>query len=807
MKNILMTFKSGFTLILLVCFLFTISAQSLLDDPTIQHFPGYFAFHYLEDQDEIFMEVKNLETPFLYVSALSEGLGSNDLFLDRGQIGGSRVVHFKKAGNKLLLIQPNMKYRALTANPLEKKSVEEAFAKSVLFGFPIMEQTSNGYLINLTPFLLQDTHGVTDILKDKNQGSFSIDLSRSALNMDKTRGFPKNVDFDVMITLSGNASGSELKSVTPDNKHVTVFQHHSFIELPDDGYKPRKFHPNAGGFSLSFQNYSAPINESMEVEYVIRHRLEKKDPTASISEPVEPIVYYLDNGTPEPVRTALLEGASWWNEAFESIGFKDAFQVKILPDSVDPLDIRYNVIQWVHRSTRGWSYGNAIEDPRTGEIIKGHVSLGSLRVRQDYMIATALSKAPFGPGNDATPELLEFALSRIRQLSAHEVGHTLGLAHNFAASIKDRASVMDYPHPWVKLNNGKIDLSEAYDSGIGSWDKIAIAYAYSEFSDNEEEQLQSILRNAINEGHRYVSDADARPAGGASAYGHLWDNGADPVTELNNVLAVRRLAIEQFGLDNIEADEGYDDLEDLFVLLYFYHRYQTEAAAKLIGGVDYGYSLKAEIEDPSRVIPAEKQREALAAVLKTINAQNLAVPESKLALFVPRSYGERGRESFNTRTGPTFDPLSAATTAADYTLTYLLHPERVARLINQHSLSMSQLSFEEVLDMLFASTLEKSHENEYLTQVQEVINQVTLSKLMALAQHQDSYRQIKDLINEYLSIYLKELKRKKSRNTHENGNIRMIENYFRDPGHVPEIKVPKIPDGSPIGLLECESNR
>ena len=807
MKNILMTFKYRIIQILLVCFSFTISAQSLLDDPHIQHFPGYFNFHYLEDQDEIFMEVKDMEAPFLYVSALSEGLGSNDLFLDRGQIGGSRIVHFKKAGNKLLLIQPNMKYRAITANSLEKKSVEEAFAKSVLFGFPIMERTANGYLINLTPFLLQDTHGVTDILKDKNQGNFSVDPSRSALNMEKTKGFPKNVDFDVMITLSGNASGSELKSVTPDNKHVTVFQHHSFIELPDDGYKPRKFHPNAGGFSLSFQNYSAPINESMEVEYVIRHRLEKKDPAAAISEPVEPIVYYLDNGTPEPVRTALLVGASWWDEAFESIGFKDAFQVRILPDTIDPLDIRYNVIQWVHRSTRGWSYGNAVEDPRTGEIIKGHVSLGSLRVRQDYMIAKALSKAPFSPGNDATPELLEFALSRIRQLSAHEVGHTLGLAHNFAASIKDRASVMDYPHPWVKLNGGEIDISNAYDNGIGSWDKVAIAYAYGEFNDNEDEQLQSILRNAFNEGHRYVSDADARPAGGASAYGHLWDNGADPVSELNNVLAVRRLAIEQFGLDNIEAGESYDDLEDLFVLLYFYHRYQTEAASKLIGGVDYGYSLKAEIEEPSRVIPAEKQREALTAVLKTINAQNLAVPESKLALFVPRSYGERGRESFNTRTGPTFDPLSAATTAADYTLTYLLHPERVARLINQHAVSMSQLSFEELLDMLFTSTLEKSYEYEYLTQVQEVINHVALAKLMALAQHQNSYRQVKDLINEHLSIYLKDLKRKKSRNTHENGNMRLIENYFKDPTQIPEIKVPKIPDGSPIGLFGCESDR
>lgn len=778
----------------------TISSQSLLDDESIQHFEGFFNFHYIEDQDEIFMEVNVLETPFLYVSALSEGIGSNDLFLDRGQIGGSRIVQFKKAGNKLLLIQPNLKYRAITANPLEKKSIEEAFAKSVLYGFPIMEQTESGYLINLTPFLLQDTHGVTDILKDKGQGNYNIDQSKSALNLDKTKGFPKNVDFDVLITLTGNPTGSEIRSVTPDAQYVTVFQHHSFVELPDDQYKPRKYHPNAGGFSISFKNYSAAINEPMEVEYLVRHRLEKKNPEAPVSEAIEPIIYYLDNGTPEPVRSALLEGAGWWNQAFEAIGYKNAFQIKVLPDDIDPLDVRYNVIQWVHRSTRGWSYGDAVVDPRTGEIIKGHVSLGSLRVRQDYLIAKALSK--HGGSSGMTPQMMEFALSRIRQLSAHEVGHTLGFAHNFAASINDRASVMDYPHPLVTITNGEIDYSKAYASGIGSWDKVTVAYAYSDFSGNEEPQLDHILYDAFEEGHLYVSDADARPAGGANAYGHLWDNGSDPVEELNNVLTVRQQAIEQFGLSNIEEGQSFGDLEDLFVLLYFYHRYQTEAAVKLIGGIDYGYALKGESENPSEVISGTNQRNALSTVLRTINADQLAVPEDKLELFVPRSYGDRNRESFNTKTGPTFDPLSAASTAADFTLSLLLHPERLNRLITQKSLDPDQLGLEELLDNLLAHSLRQKHSG-YPGEIQTTINGVVLSKLMETAQNPGSFRQVKDVINSKLETYLNELNKQKTKTAYEKGYISLIEAYFDDPEEMPEFKTPKMPDGSPIGSTEC----
>ena len=494
---------------------------SLLDKT--QAYTGFFDFNYHPEKDAIYMTVKKLDEQFLYVNSLSQGIGSNDIGLDRGQLGNERVVYFSKAGNKLLLVQPNLRYRSTSENPLEQRSIKEAFAKSVLFGFPIEETKDGNYIINLTPFLLQDAHGVSQRLKRRKQGSFRVDQSRSAVSLERTKAFPLNVEFDMLLTFTGTAEGSLLRSVTPTPNAVTVHQHHSFVALPDAVYTPRDFDPRSGVNAMNFYDYSTPVSSATQKQYIYRHRLEKKDPTADISEAVEPIIYYLDNGTPEPVRSALLEGGSWWNQAFESIGYKDAFQVKILPDDADPLDVRYNVIQWVHRSTRGWSYGASVADPRTGEIIKGHVSLGSLRIRQDFMIALGLTEAPFDPNNNKEQAALNLALARIRQLSAHEIGHTLGFAHNFAASSNARTSVMDYPHPNLELEAGKIVFDNAYEVGIGSWDKVSVGYAYIDFPEGTDEKaaLNNLLEQSVSEGHRFISDRDARPVGGAHPKAHL----------------------------------------------------------------------------------------------------------------------------------------------------------------------------------------------------------------------------------------------------------------------------------------------
>jgi len=774
-----------------------------------ENYAGFFNFSYEEKTDKIFLEVDKLNTDFLYVYSLASGVGSNDIGLDRGQIGDGVVVQFQKMGNKLMLVQPNLKYRANTTNNLERKSVEQAFAKSVLFGFPIISDKDDTYTIDFTPFLLQDTHGVIESLTNNKQGTYKLDASKSALSLPRTKAFPKNVEFEALLTFAGKPKGENIKSVTPNASLVSVVQHHSFVELPDTNYKPRVFDPRSGAIYISYYDYAAPIQEPMLKRFITRHRLEKKNPNAVKSEAKEPIIYYLDPGTPEPVRSALLEGARWWNEAYEEIGFTNAFQVKMLPEDADPMDVRYNVIQWVHRSTRGWSYGASVVDPRTGEIIKGHVSLGSLRIRQDFLIAQALMNQPF-INNDANYQpMLDMALARIRQLSAHEVGHTIGFAHNFAASTNNRSSVMDYPHPTVKITNGKIDLSNAYATGIGSWDKVTVAYSYSEFNSAQAEQaaLLKILDKSYKAGHRFISDADARPAGSAHANAHLWDNGKSAAEELQNILDVRELAIKNFSKDNIRSYEPYSVLEDVFAPLYFFHRYQTEATSKIIGGLEYNYATKNDGQLITKVVSPKTQREALAVLLKTLDAKTLKIPQDKLDLFPPRAYGfSRSRESFKGNTGVGFDAFAPAATASDMTLQFLFHPERAARLIQQKSLDEDQLSFTEMMDEVLKNTLYKTYSDAHERELGHIINVNVLKHLMNLAQHENSSPSVKARCQNIMYDIAKKIafdKRKEGEKRYHLYYLEMIEQFKKYPEKFKLEASPKIPDGSPIGTDAC----
>jgi len=796
-----------------VCVSYQIEAQ-ILNKKELKTYEGYFNFYYEESTDKIYLKVEKLNDKFLYVNSLASGIGSNDIGLDRGQLGNERLVYFKKAGNKLLLIQPNLKYRANTDNDLERKSIEQAFAKSVLFGFKILSKKEGVYIIDFTPFLMEDTHGVTDRLKGSKEGTYKIDASKSALALERTKAFPENVEFEAMLTFKGQPIGRNLRSVTPTSSLVTVVQHHSFIKLPDNKYKPRVFDSRSGAISMSYLDYATPIQEDIKKRFVIRHRLEKKNPSAKISEAKEPIIYYLDPGTPEPVRSALLEGASWWNEAYEAIGFKDAFQVKMLPIEADPMDCRYNVIQWVHRSTRGWSYGSNVVDPRTGEIIKGHVSLGSLRIRQDFMIAQALMNKPFAEHDDNYQPMLEMALARIRQLSAHEVGHTIGFTHNFAASTNDRASVMDYPHPQISVTNGAIDFSNAYATGIGVWDKVTVAYSYSEFDEgvNEKAALKTILRKAQDDGLRFITDSDARAVGGAHALAHLWDNGKTPAEELNTVLELREQAISNFSKDNVKSYEPYSVLEDVFVPLYFYHRFQVEAATKVIGGLDYNYAVKGDGQITSKPADVNMQKQTLEAILRTLNAETLAIPKDKLGLFPPRAFGyNRTRESFKGKTGVAFDPLSAANTASDMTLKYLLHPQRANRLVLQKSLDENQLGLRETINSIFNSTFGKIYLDDYRRNIQHQINSNVLKYLMNLAVNDESYFQVRAIVNEeienfssHFSIVIKS--KHFSQKTYIDEYKRLIKRFKEHPEKFKLKNSPKIPDGSPIGSDMCNYN-
>ena len=785
------------------------------NEKNVKDFIGFFNFSYDQSNDKIFLMVDKIDHEFLYVSSLATGVGSNDIGLDRGQLGSERLVKFIKRGNKLLLVQPNLHYRAETDNLSEKKSVDQAFAKSVLFGFKIIDKYEDSYKIDFTPFLKFDRHGVAKTLKNKNQGSYSVDLSKSSIEMFNTKAFPRNVEFEALLTFSGDAIGNLVRSVVPDPNNITLTQHHSFIQLPDNDYQPRKFDPRSGAIFIEFMDYSTPVDQEMVKKYIIRHRLKKKNPSLAVSEAVEPIIYYLDPGTPEPVKSALIDGASWWNEAYESIGFKNAFQVKVLPENIDPMDCRYNVIQWVHRSTRGWSYGASVVDPRTGEIIKGHVSLGSLRIRQDYMIAQALSKDPF-KNKSNNEKMLDLALSRIRQLSAHEIGHTLGFAHNFAASTNNRSSVMDYPHPLIEIKDNEIYFNNAYDSGIGEWDKITVAYSYSELKGNQNEQMElnNILNNATAKGYRFISDYDARSLDGSHAFAHLWDNGDVAYDGLDDVINIRRKAIQNFSEFNVPKGSPNSLLEDVFVPLYFFHRYQTEAAAKIIAGMDYNYSLTGSNQSQFSYLDKSTQLDALSSLMKTLEADFLAIPKDKLELFPPRAFGyPRTRESFKSNLGPAFDPFSASETSADMTLSLILRPKRLNRLIYQHALDNSNLSLNELYDYISEKTIflnnssNLSRDDSYLNEIQHIVNLTLLKRIFSVINDESSSFQVKSISNDFLNKLSMEFSSKKNRNLklskYSDYYLKMIRDFERNPKAYKSNIPLKIPDGSPIGMDNC----
>src|SRR5690242_20978553 len=703
-------------LLVLVC-CSDLQAQKISDKVAgMEKFPGYFPFYWDAKAGKIWLEIDKWNTEFLYVESLPAGIGSNDIGLDRGQLGSTAIVRFERSGPKVLLIEENFAYRAVTNDTDERRAVHDSFAESALWGFTVAAEENGHALVDATDFFLRDAHRIPETLRREKQGAYKLDASRCAIYLPQTKNFPLNTEVEATLTFSGDEPGPWVREVTPSPQSITVREHHSFVQLPPPGYKPRAYDPRSSFFGIVYMDYATPVNEPIVKRFIARHRLEKKDPKAAMSEPVKPIIYYLDRGAPEPIRSALLEGARWWNQAFEAAGYKNAFQVELLPEGADPMDLRYNVIQWIHRATRGWSYGGGVIDPRTGEIIKGQVTLGSLRVRQDFLIAEGLL-APYEKGKPVSAKVQQMALARLRQLAAHEVGHTLGLEHNYTASTVNRSSVMDYPPPYVKLGaDGMPDLSDAYATGIGEWDKVSITYGYQDFPAGVEEHaaLNKILNDAFARGLRFLTDQDARPAGSSSSWAHLWDSGSNAVDELNRLMQVRGAALKRFGENNIREGAPLATLEDVLVPLYILHRYQVEAASKLVGGMDYTFALRGDGETPTQIVAPAEQRRALAAVLATLKPEVLALPEPLLKMIPPRppEY-ERGREHFKIRTSPAFDALAPAEAAAQHTLQFLFNPERAARLVEFHARSAENPSLEEVLDAIINVTWKAPHGKGY----------------------------------------------------------------------------------------------
>ncbi len=728
---------------------------------------GFVPMLWDAEQGRLFFELTRFDQDILYFTSVAKGSGSGSVGLEWAGGGEGGVIQFQRIGPKVMVVQKNLRFRAGTGGPGIEKGIDASFPDSIIASLPIIRSDAGKVIVDATPLVVRDAAGFAAASAGGGRGggrggpqavelvagtTWRFDPTRSAIYLPHTKGFPKNSEVEVTVTYEALTGGAR---TTPEARVLTGRLHYSFVE-PPTGYKPREADPRIGVQGIRFIDYSRPPTSTNAVEWVRRHRLEKKDPTAALSEPKQPIIYYLDAAVPEPTRSAMKDGFLWWNKAFEAAGFKNALQIRDTPPDMDPMDVRYNQIYWVDRDERGYSTGGGLTDPRTGEILAARVRLESDRVRtvsrywQTYEPPVGGGRAGGGGGEDdfeqgfldaglppySTPETeQQLVLLRQALLTAHETGHTLGFDHNWNSSMNDRASVMEYPSPRIKITNGKIDLTDAYQKQIGAYDIMTVRYAYTEFPPAQEKAgLDNIIKDMRKQGLMFTPSTDPR--------WNRYDDGPDPAEYMRQTAAQRKILLANYGPAILKDGEPYGDLRGIRLwMTYLHHRWSIDSGVRYIGGMYTNFAVKGETLPPTEIVPAAKQRELLGLLLDDVDPASLAIPEPLLAsltVAVERGAGggrgARGpdQENMESSTGYAFDHLAAARTIAGLVFDQLFEPETAARLIGFADRQPNALTLPETIDTCAKKVFGQPASTGMLRSLQRQTQRVFLDAVMTL---------------------------------------------------------------------------